>query len=73
MERFFECADLLEKNPRRGRPVREVGIDTIRQLTVSSYRLIYFIVDEERIDVLAVHHQKRQLPRTLITRRMRKR
>jgi len=73
VERFFACADLLAKNPKRGKPVREAGTDTIRELIVSSYRVIYSLVDEGRIDVLTIHHQRRQLPRSLITQRIRRR
>lgn len=71
--RFFAAADLLVAQPLRGKPVRETHIPTVRELLVGSYRLIYHVVSEERVDVLAVHHQKRRSPRTMILRRMRRR
>ncbi|HRF82383.1 MAG TPA: type II toxin-antitoxin system RelE/ParE family toxin [Flavobacteriales bacterium] len=69
VDRFLECEPLLKQNPRRGKPVREVGNDRIRELIMSSYRVIYLLVNEERIDILAVHHQKRQLHRRFLVRR----
>jgi toxin ParE1/3/4 len=73
VDRFLECADLLSAHPRRGKRVRELGVDPVRELRVSSYRLIYLIVNETQVDVMAIHHQKQLLPRPLLKRRLRRR
>lgn len=70
VDRFFDAANLLMLHPLRGKPVPETNIPTVRELLVGSYRLIYHVVNEERVDVLAVHHQKRRSPSTMILRRM---
>lgn len=72
VERFFAAADQLVPQPRRGKPVPETNLPTVRELLVGSYRLIYHVVSEERVDVLAVHHQKRRSPGAMIRRRMQK-
>ncbi len=47
--------------PRSGRIVPELQDDAIRELLVSSYRLIYGILDEEAVVILALVHSKRDL------------
>jgi addiction module RelE/StbE family toxin len=73
VDRFFESADLLVDQPLRGKPVRESNIPAVRELLVGSYRLIYLVVSEQRVDVLAIHHQKRRSPRPTVLKRLRKR
>ncbi len=73
VERFFAAAQLLVDQPLRGKPVRECNVPSVRELLVGSYRLIYHVVDPERVDMLAVHHQKRSSPRRLIRKRLGKR
>jgi len=58
---FFERAEILNEFPNTGRIVPEFKDKNIRELIVGSYRLIYFILREERIDILAVHHSARLL------------
>ena len=70
VDRFFEAAELLVDHPLRGKPVREAKISTVRELLVGSYRLIYHVVSKERVDVLALHHQKRRSPRPVILKRL---
>jgi len=73
VDRFFAAADLLIDQPLRGKPVREANIPTVRELLVGNYRLIYLVVSEEQVDVLAIHHQKRRSPRPTVLKRLRKR
>lgn len=58
---LFESADVLEQHPRIGAKVPEFNEESIRQLVRGNYRIVYFIVDEYRIDILAVHHSARLL------------
>jgi toxin ParE1/3/4 len=73
VDRFFAAADLLIEQPLRGKPVPESNIPAVRELLVGSYRLIYLVVNKDRVDVLAIHHHKRRSPRRVILKRLRKR
>ncbi len=58
--KIFEAVQPLIDYPRMGRVVPEAGIETIRELFIFQYRLIYEITGEE-IHILAVVHGKRIL------------
>ena len=58
---FFETAEILNEYPKAGRIVPEIKGKNIRELIVGSYRLIYFILNDKRIDILTVHHSARLL------------
>ena len=49
----FRQLDLLHQHPRMGRMVPEFGNEKIRELLYRQYRIIYRLVSDERIDVLA--------------------
>ncbi|WPL15748.1 Plasmid stabilization system protein [Thiorhodovibrio winogradskyi] len=55
-----EKTDILERVPRAGKKVTELNEDTVRELSLYSYRIIYKI-KEEGIFVLAVVHKRRDL------------
>ncbi len=57
---IFERASILNQFPRIGRIVPEVHTETIRELLIYSYRIIYEIADD-RIEVLTVIHGHRIL------------
>ncbi len=61
MAQVLEKAQRLERFPRLGRIVPEIGDDAIRELIYRSYRIIYFVdgTDEE-VEVLTVMHSSRQ-------------
>lgn len=44
-----------------GRVVPEINKEDIRELIYKSYRIVYRIVDESKIDVIAVHYSARNL------------
>ena len=58
VSKIFESAQPLVDYPKMGRVVPETGIETIRELFIFQYRLIYEIIDKE-VHVLAVVHGKR--------------
>jgi len=59
-QKIFETPEPLEQQPKLGRIVPEIGDESIRELFVFQYRLIYEIhVDE--IHILTVIHGKRLL------------
>ena len=61
LKRIRERAKLLRKQPLLGRVVPETNSESIRELILGSYRIIYRIISEERIDVLTVHHSAKLL------------
>jgi toxin ParE1/3/4 len=61
VETFFESASILSKNPKVGRKIPETNDESIRELIIGTYRLIYKISSNEEILILTVHHSKRLL------------
>lgn len=59
-DRAFRATDRLVQHLRLGRMVPELEIETIRQLILGNYRLIYRIRGEE-VQVVTVHHGARLL------------
>lgn len=57
----FEKAQKLERLPRMGRIVPEIGDESIRELIHRGYRIMY-VVDEkgEEVEVLTVLHSSQQ-------------
>jgi len=64
VSKLFESPNILEKNPRAGKVVPELNNESIRQLVRGSYRIIYHLVDENRIEILTVHRSSRLLGNT---------
>jgi len=60
-QRIFDKIDLIQAFPRSGRVVPEMGHPNIREHIVGHYRLVYYIVSEQRIDILMVHNSARPL------------
>lgn len=54
--KLFESVDILENNPRIGIIVHEFDNENIRQIIEGSYRIVYYIIDDYRIDILTVHN-----------------
>ncbi len=51
----------LDQLPRKGRKVPELNEDTMRELGLYSYRILYEIKSDHLIEVLAVIHKRRRL------------
>ncbi|MGV8843025.1 MAG: type II toxin-antitoxin system RelE/ParE family toxin [Pseudomonas sp.] len=51
----------LANFPESGRRVSEAKCDDIREVVFQSYRIIYRIIDAQRIDIIAVVHGRRDL------------
>jgi len=56
---LFESPSLLKTHPKAGRIVPEFNEENLRELIRGSYRIVYRIVDKNRIDILTVHHSAR--------------
>jgi toxin ParE1/3/4 len=63
-ERISTSVLRLEQFPRMGRVVREYRDESLRELIVDSYRVIYS-VEQSEVGILAVIHTSRNLTRAL--------
>ena len=61
VNQLFITPDIHEDHPRAGRIVPEFEIESIRELIQGNYRIVYQLVDEQSIHILAVHHSARLL------------
>ena len=64
VSQLFEAVDILENYPKSGGIVPEFNNKKIRQLIRGSYRIVYLIVDEFRIDILTIHNCSRLISNT---------
>jgi addiction module RelE/StbE family toxin len=62
IERLLDAAEQLVDFPESGRRVPEVEIESVRELIVQGYRIIYQ-VEASRVVVLTVVHGRRDLTR----------
>jgi toxin ParE1/3/4 len=67
LERALAAAASLSSLPNRGAPVPETEDPTIRQILSDPYRLIYR-VEDERVLILAVLHQRQDVERWALGR-----
>jgi addiction module RelE/StbE family toxin len=58
---IFESVDRLEAHPLSGRKVPEAERDDIREVLCKGYRVIYWVVTDDRLDILGVIHGSRDL------------
>jgi len=69
IEKILNITTYLEKNPRLGRMVPEVGRDDkIREIIFGNYRIIYKITSPLIIYILTVHHSSKRLRQTSLRR-----
>jgi len=61
VEELFYATDILETYPKAGKIVQEFSNESIRQLIKGNYRVVYKIVDIQRVDILTVHHCARMI------------
>ncbi|MEN9461890.1 MAG: hypothetical protein RIS84_1910 [Pseudomonadota bacterium] len=61
VQQLIDSADRLETFPLSGRVVPEAEREDIREVIFQSYRIIYWIISDNRIDILAVLHASRDL------------
>ena len=64
--RIRQRTKILTSQIYSGKIVTEMDKTNIRELIQGNYRIIYLIVNEERIDILTVHHSARNLNRRKI-------
>jgi toxin ParE1/3/4 len=60
-QRVFAAVERLETFPESGRMVPELERPDVREVIVSSYRVIYRLLGDE-VQVLTLHHGARRFP-----------
>lgn len=60
-QRFFDAVEILNTHPKAGRIVPEISDYKIREIISGNYRIVYKILNKNRIDILTIHHSKRLL------------
>ena len=60
----------LDDLPHKGRKVPELNEDTVRELSLYSYRILYEIKSDNIIEVLAVIHKQQHLEAEEIPREL---
>ena len=69
LEKIISITTYLEKNPRIGRMVPEMGkTDKVREIIFGNYRIIYKITNPVSVHILTVHHSARRLRHTSLKR-----
>jgi toxin ParE1/3/4 len=58
---IFEVTQLLENNPRLGRIVPELQAQSIREMIIGKYRLLYQIGKDDNIEIVTIRHSSRPL------------
>lgn len=61
VQQIMDAADRLEVFPHSGRAVPEAGDENVREVIFQGYRIVYWIVEEQRLDITAVIHGSRDL------------
>ena len=61
VQRFFDTEPMMQNQPLAGRMVPEANDPSLREIIQGSYRIIYRIISEQRVDVITVHHSSRLL------------
>jgi plasmid stabilization system protein ParE len=64
VQRLFTSVDILETHPKAGKVVPEFENEFIRELIRGSFRIIYHIFDDFRIDIITVHNCARVIGNT---------
>ena len=61
IQRIRTSARQIVQFPLSGRIVPETQIQSLREIIIGNYRLIYKVVSEKRIDIITVFHSSKQL------------
>ena len=64
VDKLTRRVDQLIDHPRSGRVVPKYDDESLRELIVNPYRLVYRL-KPDRIDIIAVFHSAQQLPDSL--------
>src|SRR3546814_16769910 len=71
VSKLFSAPDILETHARRGSIVPQFMDESIRQLIIDNYRIVYQLAAGDKVNILTVHHVKRliYIPRPFKTKK----
>lgn len=61
IQQLMATVDRLEQQPLSGRAVPEIERDNIREVIFHRYRIIYWVISSDKIDIISVVHSSRDL------------
>lgn len=61
MQQIIQAVDRLEAHPESGRKIPEASGEELREIIFQEYRIMYWIIDTERVDIIAVVHGSRDM------------
>lgn len=59
VKRIREKTQVLKTQPESGRIVPELEIEQIRELIEGNYRIVYRLIEKNRVEILTIHHSSR--------------
>jgi len=63
IKKIRERTNVLKNNAYAGKIVREYDSDSIREIVIGHYRIIYRVINEKLIHIILIHHGARRFPR----------
>ena len=67
VQQLMAAVDRLEQHPLSGRRVPELTRDDVREVIYHQYRIIYWVISDEQVDIVGVVHGSRDLGQAGIT------
>ncbi len=61
INKIYDQAQSIIKNPYIGRVVPEMNVKIIRAVFSGNYRIVYKIINEDQVDILRIYHSARLL------------
>ena len=61
VQKIKQATHILVNNPKAGKALLEYNSPTIREISEGNYHIIYTSVNQNRVDILLVHHGARSL------------
>jgi len=61
VSKIYRRVESLKRQPHSGRMVPEFEDKSIRELIEGNYRIVHYMVSEERIDILRIYHTARKM------------
>lgn len=61
VQQIMRAVDRLELHPKSGRKIPEATDEDLREIIFQGYRIMYWIVDANRIDIITVVHGSRDM------------
>lgn len=61
VQAIMQSVDRLKPYPKSGRKIPEADSDSLREVIFQGYRIMYWIINEKRIDIIGVIHGSRDL------------